>query len=100
MKKENTKKNRKLKNREKNKKGRKEEKKKEEKKGEKKKRKKRKKNLNKRKETKREQEMIFKKSQNLYHGIKLWCIFCVKMAEEDKNNYKKGYKTTIDENVE
>ena len=50
--------------------------------------------------TKWEQEMIFEKSQNLYHGIKLWCIFCVKMAEEDKNNYKKGYTTTIDENVE
>ena len=33
-------------------------------------------------------------------GIKLWCIFCVKMAEEDKNNYKKGYTSTIDENVE
>ena len=33
-------------------------------------------------------------------GIKLWCIFCVKMAEEDKNNNKKGYTSTIDENVE
>ena len=32
------------------------------------------------KKKEKEQEVILKDAKNLYHGIKLWCIFCVKMA--------------------